>query len=46
MSKVMKKEQCPACAERGQDTGQDNLAVYDDGHKYCFACKYYEHKEN
>ena len=45
MSKVTKKEQCPACAKRGQDTGQDNLAVYDDGHKYCFSCQYYEHKK-
>ena len=42
MSKVVGREQCPACASRGQDTSQDNLAVYDDGHKYCFACEYIE----
>jgi twinkle protein len=43
MSTVINKEQCPACASRGQDNSCDNLAVYDDGHKYCFACKHYEH---
>lgn len=41
MSKVIAKEQCPACASHGRDTAQDNLAVYDDGHKYCFSCKHY-----
>ena len=45
MSKVVKREQCPACASRGQDTACDNLAVYDDGHKYCFACEYRENKK-
>jgi twinkle protein len=45
MSSVVEKQQCPACARRGQDTSQDNLAVYDDGHKYCYACKYYENKK-
>lgn len=34
MSKVIRKEQCPICL----DTGQDNLAVYDDGSTYCFSC--------
>ncbi len=42
MSKVIDREQCPACASHGQDTSCDNLAVYDDGHKYCFACEYRE----
>jgi len=42
MSKVTTREQCPACASRGQDNSQDNLAVYDDGHKYCYACEYRE----
>ena len=42
MSKVIEREQCPACASHGRDNSQDNLAVYDDGHKYCFACEYYE----
>jgi hypothetical protein len=28
-------EACPRCGSR------DNLAVYDDGHKWCFGCNYY-----
>lgn len=43
MSKVINREQCPACAKHGRDNSQDNLSIYDDGHKYCFACEYYEH---
>ena len=35
------KERCPQCAERGKDTMGDNLAVFSDGHAYCFACGYY-----
>ena len=46
MSNVISKEQCPACAKHGRDNSQDNLAVYDDGHKYCFACEHYEHGNN
>ena len=45
MSKVMSREQCPACASHGRDNSHDNLAVYDDGHKYCFACEYRESKK-
>ena len=41
-SKLVKREQCPKCKERGADNSGDNLAVYDDGHKYCFACTYAE----
>ena len=46
MSNVINKEQCPACASHGRDNSHDNLAVYDDGHKYCFACEHYEHGDN
>lgn len=42
MSNVIEREQCPVCASRGQDTSRDNLAVYDDGHKYCYSCQHYE----
>tara|TARA_R100000458_G_scaffold58828_1_gene67760 strand:+ start:22 stop:1743 length:1722 start_codon:yes stop_codon:yes gene_type:complete len=42
MSKVIDRDRCPACATKGEDTKGDNLAVYDDGHKYCYSCKYYE----
>ena len=45
MSKVISREQCPACASNGRDTSHDNLSVYDDGHKYCYACKYYENEK-
>ena len=38
---VVRKEQCPKCAERGEDSSGDNLAVYDDGHAYCFSCGHY-----
>ena len=38
----MKRVQCPACASKGGDTKGDNLAVFDDGHKHCFACGYHE----
>ncbi|UOF80618.1 DNA directed DNA polymerase [Caudoviricetes sp.] len=34
------KEQCPRCRERGKDNSGDNLAVYSDGHKFCYSCKY------
>ncbi len=34
-------EPCPKCREMGNDNSGDNLAVYSDEHKFCFACKYY-----
>lgn len=40
-SKAVSKEQCPECAKHGRDRSQDNLVVYDDGHKYCYACSTY-----
>ncbi len=36
-NRVINKEQCPLCAKEGRDTAGDNLAVYDDGHKYCYG---------
>tara|TARA_Y100001938_G_C8101022_1_gene441747 strand:- start:10348 stop:12069 length:1722 start_codon:yes stop_codon:yes gene_type:complete len=42
MSKVVSRARCPKCAAAGNDTSGDNLAVYEDGGKYCFACKYIE----
>ena len=38
---AVKHEQCPRCAQVGRDMSQDNLAVYEDGHAYCFACQYH-----
>lgn len=40
MSKLLHREQCPVCASHGRDNSKDNLAVYDDGHSYCYACNY------
>ena len=37
-NKLLRKEQCPDCAETGQDTSKDNMAVYSDGQTHCFAC--------
>lgn len=42
MSRCLRHEQCPQCAERGQDISCDNLGIYEDGHSYCFSCGYYE----
>ena len=38
---VISHEQCPKCAKLGKDNGHDNLAVYSDGHVWCFSCNYY-----
>lgn len=38
MSTCVYKEACPKCRDLGQDRHGDNLAVYSDGHKYCFKC--------
>jgi len=43
MSYCVKKTQCPKCSRMGKDNGKDNLAVYSDGHSFCFACGYIEH---
>lgn len=37
MSTLVGKRQCPKCRDRGGD----NLAIYSDGHGYCFSCSYY-----
>ena len=42
MSVCTHHEPCPQCRGQGRDRKGDNLAVYDDGHKYCFSCGYWE----
>jgi len=42
VSQVVSKDRCPRCEEQGRDRHRDNLAVYSDGHEYCFACGYYK----
>jgi twinkle protein len=37
-NKLLRKEQCPDCAETGKDTSKDNMAVYSDGQTHCFSC--------
>ena len=39
---VVGRKQCPKCAAEGHDNSEDNLAEYNDGHGYCYRCKYYE----
>lgn len=42
MGKFLRYEGCPRCKDRGRDTSSDNLAVYSDGSKHCFAnCGYH-----
>ena len=36
MSNFISHEPCPKCGSR------DNLGIYDDGHQFCFGCKYYK----
>ena len=40
MSSCIRHEPCPKCGPV-QDGSGDNLGVYDDGHKWCFACGYF-----
>ena len=40
MSNCIRHEPCPNCGPI-QDGAGDNLGVYDDGHKWCFACGYF-----
>jgi len=39
-SHVIRKEPCPECRRIGADRSGDNLAVYSDGHCYCYRCGY------
>ena len=43
MGKAVRFEQCPRCAKKGRDTRGDNLAIYADDSKHCFACGYHVH---
>jgi len=41
-SYLLTKEACPKCRSQGKDGTGDNLAIYSDGHKFCFSCGYYQ----
>ena len=38
MANVIGKEPCPKCRAKGLDHSGDNVIVYDDGGRFCFAC--------
>ena len=42
MSSLVKSTRCPRCASRGGDRSGNNLAIYSDGHEWCYACGYYK----
>jgi len=37
-SYLLHTERCPQCARVGHDRSGNNLAVYSDGHSYCYCC--------
>lgn len=41
MSSFKHSAPCPACRANGGDRSGNNLAVYSDGHEWCFSCGYY-----
>ena len=43
---VTHREQCPSCAKEGGDSSKNNLIVYSNGGKHCFACDYTEVSED
>ena len=36
-SVLVEQTQCPLCKAEGRDNSWNNLAVYDDGHSYCYS---------
>jgi KaiC/GvpD/RAD55 family RecA-like ATPase/5S rRNA maturation endonuclease (ribonuclease M5) len=40
MGNCVRHERCPQCAAKGGDSTGNNLAIYDNGGAYCFACGY------
>lgn len=45
-SNVVRFVQCPKCKNEGRDTSGDNLAIYSDGHAWCFGGHGYFHPNN
>lgn len=41
MAKAIRNEACPRCRYNGQDRSGDNLVIYDDTSKHCFACEFH-----
>lgn len=42
MGRVVSRQACSACQERGADRAGNNLHIYDDGRGFCHACGYVE----
>lgn len=40
-NEIIARDQCPRCRSNGRDNSKDNLAVYADGHEWCYACSYH-----
>lgn len=38
---LLYRTRCPECYKKGKDTSGDNLAVYSDGHSFCYSCGFY-----
>lgn len=45
-SNVVRFGACPTCKKEGRDTSGDNLAIYSDGHAWCFGGHGYFHPNN
>ena len=39
-SVVLEKVRCPNCVKEGGDNSGDNLVIYENGGKHCFACNF------
>lgn len=37
---IIGREQCPQCLKNGNDNSGDNLIIYSNGGKHCFACDF------
>ena len=37
---IVNREQCPQCLKNGNDNSGDNLIIYSNGGKHCFACDF------
>lgn len=40
MTQLVKRDRCPKCYKLGKDRKGDNLAIYADGHSWCYSCGY------
>ena len=44
MGKIVGREPCPKCRDKGEDRTGDNLCRYDDGTAFCHKCRHWEGK--